>query len=153
MFESTHKYAFKDLAVLIGGSNLILSDGHNIFILEQKSKLVRLEFDIKLEIRSLKSSEKQLYIYTPDKLYMIDLSTDSYKLMQNRFSPRIVYDIAERGMNLDKIISFDYHGDHYIYCTSQSEVKSRIMLINKQGFELYVKDPTASLTIKLQTSA
>ena len=56
-------------------------------------------------------------------------------------------------MNLDKLVQFSYHGDHYIYCTSQQDNKSRILQVNELGFDLYVKDPASSVDIKLMPSS
>ena len=52
-------------------------------------------------------------------------------------------------MNLDKLVQFSYHGDHYVYCTSQQDGESRILQVNELGFDLYVKDPAPSIDIKL----
>ena len=75
--------------------------------------------------------------------------------MKQRFSPRIVYDIAERGMNLSSLITFSHHDGHYIYsCTydSQARPSSTIGLFNPQGFHLYVRDPPPTLSLRLTHS-
>ena len=158
MFASSFGYAFRHVAV-VGKDTVLLADDSHLFVLNGSSSLVRLEMDSALEIKSLKTSKDQVYLFTADKLYVMEPGTDSHGVAKGRFSPRVVLETRERDLTLDGLVAFDSHGDQYFYSASQSqshgqgETKSRVTLLNRRGLELFVRDPPASLTITLHPSA
>ena len=90
--STCQKYSFKH-AALIGGQDVVLSDGASIFILQISNKLTKLALDEKLEILDLKTTDKHILVYTKEKLYVLDAGVFAYDIARRRFNPRIVYDI------------------------------------------------------------